>query len=225
MTDCARLITFLKTLKPIGRGKSKEYPELYFTSDDNVVTFSTVANNITLTKHEMEFPKYDLLIPKDGTLIEFNSDDMLQATKSIAYIANNNGKVLRLQSYHGEPIGKIVLSAQCNDNNGDDQVSNVECNANVTGDSKIAVNVNFLSELLSQFKHKVITLSITHGGDDKPSPSNPMMFHLPDNKTAILMPMFVQWEESKTEQPKPEDIDIEESAEPTPEEYETLNDD
>ena len=183
LDDCKRLITFLKSLKPNYR--SKLYPELYFNSDDKGLTFSTETNTITVPKQDLQYPDYKKIIPKDGNIVTFNSDDIIQAIKSIASIAKENSNIIRLQFYHGEPVGKIVLSAKHNSYDGE-QISNVECSANVSADCKIGANYTYLLDVLKPFKNAVIKLSITE-------PSKPMMFHLPNNKTAVIMPMFVQW--------------------------------
>jgi DNA polymerase III sliding clamp (beta) subunit (PCNA family) len=185
MNDCTRLLTFLKALKPMGKGRNKSYPDLYFNSDKKAITFSTETNNITLTKQDYQYPDYSKVIPKDGNIIEFNADDLLQAVQSISYIAKQNGDIIRLEFYHGKPAGKIVLSAKHDSYDGE-QVSNVECLANVSANCKIAVNYNFLLDVLKHFKQSVIKLSVT-------TPSSPMMLHLPNENTAVIMPMFVQW--------------------------------
>lgn len=185
MTDCARLLTFLKASKPTGKGRSKSYPDLYFSSDKKTATFSTATNNITLIKQDYQFPDFSKVIPKDGNMIAFNSDDMMQAVKSIAYNAKQNGNIIRLQFYQGKPADKIVLSAKHDSHDGE-QVSNVECLANVSADCKIAVNYNFLLDVLKHFKQSVIKLSVT-------TPSSPMKFYLQNNNTAVVMPMFTEW--------------------------------
>jgi DNA polymerase III sliding clamp (beta) subunit (PCNA family) len=199
MDDCKRLITFLKSLKPTGHSKyNRDYPELYFNNDKQAVTFSTTTDTITLTKRELQFPDYSKIVPKDDTIIEFISDDMAQAIKSIASTAKENSNIIRMEFKQGFNDGvnnvipgKIVLSAKCVDrycenNISEDNISKAECDARVAADCKIGVNATYLLGLLKHFKNAVIKISVTN-------PSSPMLFHLPDNKTAVIAPMFVQW--------------------------------
>ncbi len=200
------LYTFLKSIKPTGKGKSKAYPGVYLNWDTDEVTFQTSNNSFETTNlPKMVFPDYTQLIPKDGTHVQFIACDMLTATKALSYIAKDGSGIIRLQFQASE--NKVVLSTRSEDL-GD---TTAECDAKVDADCKIAVNTKYLIDLLSQCRDNIVDMRLT-------DPSSPMVFNIGEDRQQVLMPMFVQWEENKSTIKEPANLDNDESAEPKPEE-------
>lgn len=180
--DIARLMTFLKAIKPVGSGKSKYWPEVYVSYADKAIKFMDESGSaIKLDKQKGTFPNYALLIPKDGTKIEFISNDMLRAVKSVANIANDGSGIVRLNFKHGKPCGRITISAQSPEYG----ESSADCDALVEADCKIAANNRYLIDFLNQCKDSRLTMRVS-------SDSSPMVFEV-DGRTSVIMPMFVQW--------------------------------
>jgi len=189
-SDILKLITFLKAVKPIGKGKGKYYPEVYLAYTDNGLKFSHDNGMIEFEKQDGTFPNYEQLIPKDEhSKVEFIASDMLQAVKSISNIANDGSGIIRLQVQQGEPAGKISVSASSEEYG----ESTVECDALVeyseyhkTAPCQIAANNHYLIDLLKLCGDNRITLKIRQS-------SSPMVFEIGDNRQAVIMPMMAQW--------------------------------
>jgi len=179
--DISRLLTFLKAIKPIGKGKSKYYPEVYLSYDYQTIKFSAENGSIEFEKQKGTFPNYELLIPKEGIPIDFLTNDMLQAVKSLSNIASEGSGIIRLQFQAGSPAGKILITAKSEEY----ADSTVECDAIVKEDCKIAVNYRYLKDLLSLCRDNRITVKVK-------DPSSPMVFEIVGN-TCVIMPMFTQW--------------------------------
>lgn len=182
VTDIQKLLTFLKAIKPIGKGKSKCYPGVYLAHDYKAIKFSSANGSIELDKQIYTFPDYPQLIPADGNKIEFISNDMLAAVKALSHIAKDGGGIIRLQFQKHDTAGKIILTAKSEDRG----ESSVECDAIVESDCKIAVKANYLLDLLSLCKDTRVTTRVKHY-------TAPMVFDIDDNRQWTVMPMYVQW--------------------------------
>ena len=188
LADIKKLMVFLKSIKQ-GTGKRQSYPDVYLAHDYKTVKFSTVNNSIELEKQNSTqnytFPDYTKLIPKDGTKIEFISNDMLEAVKALKHIANDGSGIIRLQFAKGinecSP-GKILLTAKSEELG----ESNIDCDAIVEADCKIAVNNRYLIDLLRLCPNTKATIKVT-------DPSSPMVFDTDQDRQWVIMPMFVQW--------------------------------
>jgi DNA polymerase III sliding clamp (beta) subunit (PCNA family) len=181
--EIPKLLTYLKSIKPTGRGRNKYYPDVYLSYTETTVVFSSDNGTIELEKFDGKFPAYEQLIPDKGTKVEFISNDMLQASKALESVANNGSGIIRLQFKTGYPVGKVTLSA-FSDEFGE---LKVECDAIVESDCRIACNVKYIIQLLNQCKNVKMSLKLI-------DTSSPMKFEV-DNKVCVVMPMFVQWEE------------------------------
>jgi hypothetical protein len=93
------------------------------------------------------------------------------------------------------------------------EISKTECNAIVEADGRIAFNGKYLMDMLPLYKDSKIAMFYK-------SPSNPGLFTAND-KTCVMMPMFVQWDTPKeTVDCEPDEINLdnlEELDEPTTE--------
>ena len=192
--DIKKLLTFLKAIKPIGTGKGKYYPDVYISYTEKAVKFASEQGSIELDKQDGTYPSYGQLIPKDaGSKIEFIASDMHRAIKAIANIAKDGSGIIRLQFQQGDPVGKVVVSAKSEEYG----ESAVECDAIVEYSEyhndkpcHIAADSNYLMALLKLCGDSKVTLKTTHE-------SSPMLFEIGDDKQAVIMPMFVQWESLK----------------------------
>ena len=182
ISDIAKLTTYLKAIKPIGRGKAKVYPTIYLHYDYKTVKFSTESGTIEFNKQLGNFPNYQQLIPEDGTKIQFIASSMLTATKALSHIANDGSGIIRLLFEHNIPVGKITLSSQSIELG----ISTAECDAIVQSDAKIAVNAKYLTDLLRLCADSKITMRVT-------TTSSPMVFDIDKAKQSVIMPMYVQW--------------------------------
>ncbi len=182
LTDIHRLLTFLKAIKPTGKGKDKNYPEVYLVHDYKAIKFSTKDGTLELKKQRGVFPDYSKLIPKDGAKTEFIASGMLEAVKALKNIANDGSGIIRLHFSTGKPCGTITLSAKSEEYG----ESSIECDALVKSDCKIAVDHKYLIDLLKQCGDSRISVRVT-------VPSSPMLFDISDTRQEVIMPMFVQW--------------------------------
>ena len=177
-----KLVTFLKAIKPQGKGRNKFMPDVYMSYQaDNSIKFQTEINSVTLTRFDGTFPEYERLIPQYGTHIEFIASEMLQAVKALSSIAKDSSNIIRLQFTKPD---KITLSAKQDTCDGE-ALSNIESQAKVEHDCKIAVNCNYLINFLSQCSDDVIDIFLTEA-------SRPMVFHNGISRYHVVMPMFVQ---------------------------------
>jgi len=156
LKDISRLLTFLKSTKPIGKGKGKYYPDLYLSYNDKTIKFATKDGYIDLEKQDGTFPDYTQLIPTHGAHIELVASDMLQAVKAVSTMAKDGSGIVRLK--FSKYPAKLILSARSEDLGN----SSVECLAKVDRDCKIAVNGNYLIAYLAACKDSIIDLFITH---------------------------------------------------------------
>ena len=124
------------------------------------------------------FPNYIELIPRDGTPITFNTNEVLEAVKSLSHIAKDSSGIIRLKF-----IKKHIELSATNPEIGE---SKVNCNANVSRDCYTAINYKYLKDYLNQVKNQVVTVAIS-------TPSSPIVFTTQDNNVSVIMPMFVQW--------------------------------
>lgn len=181
--DITKLTALLKSIKPIGKGKAKLYPQVYVKYGRKYITFSTAGDSIKLDKQTWIFPNYKPLIPKDGTKIKFISRDLLAATRALSHIAKDGSGIIRLQFQRRKPHGKILLSANGWDG---DNKSTAECDAIVPASRKVAINTKYLMDLLRLCPNEIVIVRVKHH-------TNPVVFDIDTNKQAVIMPMFVQW--------------------------------
>ncbi len=181
VVDPKELYTFLKGIKPIGKGKSKYYPEVYLNYHNNKVKFAYESGELELPHFNGNFPDYTQLIPAQGTHIEFIASQLLEATKALSTIAKDGSGIIRLQFQKGYPLGKILVTAK-SEELGD---SSVDCDAKVDSDCKIAVNTKYLIDLLKLCGDDSVDTFLT-------TPSSPMVFNN-DDWQWVIMPMYVQW--------------------------------
>ena len=181
LVDIARLLTFLKAIKPIGRGKGKYYPDVYLSYASKSIKFATESGYIKLDKQAGTFPNYAQLVPKDGAKIEFIASDMLEAVKALKNIANDGSGIIRLHFTTGKP-SRITLSAKSEEVG----ESSIDCDAIVESDCMIAINNRYLLDLLNLCKDSQVIMKVKHD-------SSPGLFLIGDNRQYVIMPMFVQW--------------------------------
>jgi DNA polymerase III sliding clamp (beta) subunit (PCNA family) len=195
LTDITKLLKFIKALKPSGKGKTKVLPDVNFNFTDKGINFTSDNGKLELVSIDGDFPKYQSLIPENGTKIEFIASDINKALKALKSIANQSNKIIRLYFTQGQ----IKLVSHSEDT-GD---AGVECNGIVESDCRIACNVQYLSELMNVCGNSKVSLKITKD-------SSPALFEV-DGNISVIMPMAVQWET------KPE------TSETTPENQEAVN--
>jgi DNA polymerase III sliding clamp (beta) subunit (PCNA family) len=214
LADVDKIITFLKSIKPIGKGKSKYYHDVYLSFTEKTLTLAVTGDSITVDCKDMTFPEYKKLIPQTGTKIEFIASELLQAVKALNPTAKDGSGIIRLEFKTGEPCGKITLSSR-SEEIGD---TTAECDAIVEANNRIAFNSRYLISYLTLCKDARIIGTCTNE-------SYPMLFTV-DSKQCVLMPMFVQWETPKEtvdcEQDEINLDNLEELDEPTTEELEAI---
>lgn len=176
--DLKRLLQYLKSIKPIGKGKSKYYPDVFMQTTDKALQFNTELTNIVLPINDYTFPSYPELIPLDGTPITFNANELLEAVKALTHIAKDSSGIIRLKFIKKH----IELSATSPEYG----TSKVNCNASVSRDCYTAINYKYLKDYLTQVKNQTVTVAIN-------TPSSPIVFTTQDNNVSVIMPMFVQW--------------------------------
>jgi len=185
-SEIAKLLKFLKSLKPEGRGKNKTYPELYISYGDKLkFTSGNNAIELEITDRKITFPNYEQLIPATGTKVEFIASQFLQATKALTAIAKDGSNIIRCEFNHTYPTDKITLTAK-SEELGESQV---ECDALVFADCKIAFNGGNLTAYLNHLKDSKVTAWIGQASDCAKFECN--------GKLELIMPMFVKWDDDK----------------------------
>ncbi len=179
--DTTALIKFLKG-SFTGKGKKKTFLPMFMQIKKDSVKFNTDVNNCELETAIGEFPKYDQLIPTQGTHIEVVASELLESVKAITGFSKDGSGIIRLEFIKGYPTGNIKLSAH-SEEIGD---SSVDCPANVERDCKIGMNQKYLIDYLATCKGVAIDLFVRHS-------SEPMVCHNGIDKTEVIMPIFVQW--------------------------------
>lgn len=165
--------------------------ELYLHSDRSYVRFHLSSTQMTAQLIQGNYPSYDQLIPTEyQTRVVLAGDVLQQSVRSAAVFARESSGIVRLR-FHGAGNGDtgITLTARA------DELGNHrgEVGASIEGeDSRIAYNVRYLQEALQVASGPAEIAMETSG------PSNPGVFRVVgrDNYVHVLMPMFVQWEDS-----------------------------
>jgi DNA polymerase III sliding clamp (beta) subunit (PCNA family) len=208
--DISRLITFIKSIKPQGRGKAKTYPEVYLSIKDDSLTFISSDNVLDLPLQQGNFPEYSQLIPSGGTRIECIASELNEAVKALSPYCRDGSGIIRMQFSIYNDSGRIKLSARSEELG----ESTTEVDAIVQADCRIAVNNKYLISLLNLCGDNKIALKMT-------TPSSPIVFETSENHTSVLMPMFVSWETAKEicEKKEPEPEDVEQTEDNTATDY------
>lgn len=181
--DILKLITFLKSVKPYGKGKNKTYPEVYMSCQEDRIVFANYDQFIELAKQQGQFPAYDILIPQTGTKIEFLASDLLQAVKAVAGTSRDGSGIVRFQFTKGiESSGKITLTSKSEEMG----ESSVDCDAMVDEDTKIALNGKYIIDFLKLCKDAKLEANVR-------GTTYPILLKVSDVKLQVIMPMFVQW--------------------------------
>jgi DNA polymerase-3 subunit beta len=134
------------------------------------------------------FPQYEQLIPQSSSSkATVDVAEFLRATKTAAIFARDGTGIVRLMVAPGGELtpGKMTISAR-SEEIGDDQG---EIDAIVQGgESKIAFNGKYLTDVLSVLKEAQVSLETS-------SPSSPGVLKPvgSENYVHVVMPMFVQW--------------------------------
>jgi len=134
------------------------------------------------------FPKYDQLIPQSSsTKAVVNVAEFLRATRTASIFARDSSGIVRLETTPGVELtpGKMKISAR-SEEIGDD-VGEIDAVVD-GGESKIAFNGKYLTDVLSVLQEEQVTLETTN-------PSSPGVIRPVgvDNYLHVVMPMFVQW--------------------------------
>ncbi len=165
--------------------------DLYLHGDRSYVRFHLPNTQMTAQLIQGNYPTYDQLIPSEyQTRVVLGGDMLRQSVRSAAVFARESSGIVRLR-FHGGSNGEagITLTARA------DELGNHRgrVGAAVEGeDSRIAYNVRYLQEALQVASHQAEIAMETSG------PSNPGVFRVigRENYVHVLMPMFVQWEDS-----------------------------
>jgi DNA polymerase-3 subunit beta len=133
------------------------------------------------------FPNYSQLIPQEHQArVVVDQGQFLRATKTAAIFARDGSRIIRLQ-VGGNGEGKLRVSSRAEEvgeNQGEIDAT-VEA---AEGESKIAFNSRYLSEVLDVMGSGEVALETT-------SPSSPGVLRQigRDSYVHVVMPMFVQW--------------------------------
>lgn len=156
------------------------------------VIFSTNNSVLTISKAEGKYPDYKALIPIDkGNHIKVNAKQLCDAVKCFKSVKGNND-ILRLQFKQSNTNEPDILTLT-GDGRSDDywqadtkQTGIVDCK--LSGDDcRIAINRTYLMDTLKQFGNNIIDMYIK-------TQDVAVLFEY-DNMLALVMPMFVKWEE------------------------------
>jgi DNA polymerase III sliding clamp (beta) subunit (PCNA family) len=205
LSDVSKIMTFLKSIKPHGKNKSKWYDDVYLSFTKKALTLAITGDSITVDSQDLTFPKYEQLIPSTGIKAEFISSELLQAVKSLRFVAKDSSNIIQL--VFNKADNKITLTSK-SEEIGD---TTAECDVIVEADGRIAFNSRFLIEFLALCKDTRITGLFNQESD-------PMLFTV-DNKQSVIMPMRVnEWAESNKATSEPNEINTDNLEDDIPEE-------
>ncbi len=134
------------------------------------------------------FPNYSQLIPEEHqTRVVVDQANFLRATKTAAIFARDGSGIIRLQVGGDNGEAKLQISSRAEEVGENQGEIDVKVDA-VEGDSKIAFNAKYLSEVLDVLGQGEVALEMT-------SPSSPGVLRPQgrDDYVHVVMPMFVQW--------------------------------
>jgi DNA polymerase III sliding clamp (beta) subunit (PCNA family) len=166
------------------------------------LSFHHGAVTILVRLTEGQFPDYHQLIPTDlPHKVTFDAEAALRAIKSLADIAADGSGIVRLQwstdrlvfSGQAQEVGSITTSVPAHSQD---------------GEGRIAFNIRYLLDHLGG-KLGMVLLETS-------GPKAPGRFFCSGSPDVLLMPVFVQWEESPTtEQAADQPTGAEAAEEPT----------
>ena len=190
MAEDASFIIPARTLQELSRliGDNDETVEFTVTSSKSQALFRLENVEVVTQLIQGTFPNYSQLIPQSyDTRAILNLNDFLHATRTASIFARDGSGIVRLVVTPGQDgdAGKLAIlsrTEEVGDNQG-------EIDAEIEGgESKIAFNSRYLTDLLSVLHGDTVALEMT-------TPSSPGVIKLVDKEsyTHVVMPMFVQW--------------------------------
>jgi DNA polymerase-3 subunit beta len=170
--------------------------EMYIHHDRSYVRFHLRSVQMTAQLIQGNYPSYNQLIPSEyQTRAVLPGSALQQKVRSAAVFARESSGIIRLlfnreNNGNGAGAGEITLTARA------EELGNHRgrVDAAIEGsDSRIAYNVRYLQEVLQVASGPASEIAMETSG-----PSNPGVFRVVgrDNYVHVLMPMFVQWEDS-----------------------------
>ena len=170
--------------------------EMYIHHDRSYVRFHLRSVQMTAQLIQGNYPSYNQLIPSEyQTRAVLPGSALQQKVRSAAVFARESSGIIRLlfnreNNGNGVGDGEITLTARA------EELGNHRgrVDAAIEGsDSRIAYNVRYLQEVLQVASGPASEIAMETSG-----PSNPGVFRVVgrDNYVHVLMPMFVQWEDS-----------------------------
>ena len=170
--------------------------EMYIHHDRSYVRFHLRSVQMTAQLIQGNYPSYNQLIPSEyQTRAVLPGSALQQKVRSAAVFARESSGIIRLlfnreNGDNGAGAGEITLTARA------EELGNHRgrVDAAIEGsDSRIAYNVRYLQEVLQVASGPASEIAMETSG-----PSNPGVFRVVgrDNYVHVLMPMFVQWEDS-----------------------------
>lgn len=170
--------------------------EMYIHHDRSYVRFHLRSVQMTAQLIQGNYPSYNQLIPSEyQTRAVLPGSALQQKVRSAAVFARESSGIIRLlfnREHNGNGVsdGEITLTARA------EELGNHRgrVDAAIEGsDSRIAYNVRYLQEVLQVASGPASEIAMETSG-----PSNPGVFRVVgrDNYVHVLMPMFVQWEDS-----------------------------
>ena len=190
MAEDASFIIPARTLQELSRliGDNDETVEFTVTPSKSQALFRLENVEVVTQLIQGTFPNYSQLIPQSyDTRAILNLNDFLHATRTASIFARDGSGIVRLVVTPGQDgdAGKLAIlsrTEEVGDNQG-------EIDAEIEGgESKIAFNSRYLTDLLSVLHGDTVALEMT-------TPSSPGVIKLVDKEsyTHVVMPMFVQW--------------------------------
>jgi DNA polymerase-3 subunit beta len=179
-----------KTLAELNRLMADQQDPIEININPNKSQIIFKLKNVELVSQLIQgtFPQYEQLIPQSSsTKATVDVAEFLRATRTAAIFARDGTGIVRLIVAPGGELtpGKMTVSAR-SEEIGED-VGEIDAIVQ-GGDSKIAFNGKYLTDVLSVLKEAQVSLETT-------SPSSPGVIKPvgSENYIHVVMPMFVQW--------------------------------
>ena len=147
------------------------------------------------------YPDYKSLVPQNAdTTLSIPLESAEQVARSMQVIAREGSAIVRMVAQNADGQGRLTVSSNAEDLGNSEGSLDVDIEGE---DGKIAFNVRFLSDLVSNAQGGTSNPVETDDGAAGPeklilaitTPSSPAVFRLSSHSgfTHVVMPMYVQW--------------------------------
>jgi len=179
-----------KALQEVSRliGPQEKQIEFTVTPSQSQALFRIGGTELVTQLVQGTFPNYSQIIPPSyDTRVTVNLGEFHRATRAASIFARDVSGIVRIQVLEGEDQAPGRVSIQSRAEEVGENLGEIEAKVE-GGESKIAFNSQYLSEVLGILEQGEVALETT-------TPSSPGVLRPvgKENYIHVIMPMFVQW--------------------------------